>query len=549
MIETIQQSFVNPAGLLGLLGLIPLLIFYLVRPKPDEEVMPSMAFFTEEEKEGRVSNALRVLKRNKLLLLHIMFIGLLAVALANPLIEGLEASGESVIVLDSSASMSDNRQQVQNFAQKHLGEQNTIITASDSSDVVARDASPQRARSIIQDYDTGAEGTDLVSALRLASNYNGRIVLASDMDHTTTGRDLDPLMDEISSDREVKVMDLNQENAHAFTGLDVEDGVAEVTIQNFLDENRTLEVVSEEETWEVDVDSLSTTTEEFNLSPGTHELTLPPDELALDNKLYVSIPQERNLRVSYLGEESLYFEQAINSIDFTEYISGYNENADVYFIEESYDIDQRIQDEIQNSDSTVILESRSGVESYGLVENYSGTSEADVRISQGVATSFTSEVDSFDVLGEALAEPSEALVLSEDENVLLYNVEDDKFGDTITYPIFWKNILQRTSNLETGSDLNLESGGIKQFESPVTFRGNELSGEVELDQTGFYRNDNAYAVNLLNSRESSPHVNQISSRNDLETEASSDPSRKYFAALLAVIAALEISYLSRRGEL
>ncbi|MDY6768979.1 MAG: BatA domain-containing protein, partial [Candidatus Nanohaloarchaea archaeon] len=80
----LQQYFLTPIGLIALLALIPLILFYLMRPDPEERMMPSMQFFMEEERSGRMQNAIRMLQRNLVLLLHVLFIGLLAAALAGP---------------------------------------------------------------------------------------------------------------------------------------------------------------------------------------------------------------------------------------------------------------------------------------------------------------------------------------------------------------------------------------------------------------------------------------------------------------------------------
>jgi hypothetical protein len=547
--QFIEQTFLQPLGLLGLLGLVPLIIFYLVKPKPKEEVMPSMAFFTEEKRESKVRNALSTLKRNKLFLLHVFFICFLALAIANPTVRGFESDGNSVILLDASASVSDNRQQIQDFALSHLGDTNTVIAASNDPEILVRDASTERARSAINNYEVKSEGTDLVSALELARNYDGRIVLASDMAHTSTNQELEPVLNEIASERNVKAININHENAHGFFDLEIEKGTAAVTVRNFLDENRTLEISSDRVSKEVDIGSLSSTTADFNLSPGTHELVLPPDELAEDNKMYVSIPEEDEINVARLGEESRYFEEAVKSIEFASYSEEFSEDADVYFIGENYDIDQKVEQEIDDSSSAVILESRGDETRFASVENYSGTTETEVQVSQDLATSFTSTIDSFDVIGEALAEPQEALVLSDNEKVLLYNVEDRKFGETLVYPVFWKNIIQRMTEVKGAEDLNMRAGQTREFDAPVNFRGNKLSGNVELDQVGFYRGQEAYAVNLLNPEESTPHINDIDSRKDIGQEPGKDPTQKYLSALLALVAVLEITFLSRRGEI
>jgi hypothetical protein len=548
MIEAVQQHFVDPVGLAALLALIPLIIFYLVKPKPQKEVMPSMAFFTEEQKNGKIKSALERLRRNRMLLLHVLIVSLLGAAIADPLIPGLESSGKTVIVLDDSASMHDNQQEMENFALKHVGETNTIITAS-SPEILVREASTQEARNIIQNHDNSEAGTDLVSAVRLASNYDGKLILASDMDNNGEQEVL-PMLEDM--DRGIEVMDVNQENSHGFINLEIENRKAFLTIQNFENHDRTLEVRKPGENREINISARSTKTVSLDLS-GTSEVSLPPDEFALDNKLYVSMPENRTVRVSNLGEESQYFRKAVQLINFTEYndaerIAG----ADVYFIRDDYDLNsirsENLREELDNGKS-VIIEDREDLPDQAPVENASKVRSTQVQVSAGMSTNFNSSVRRYDVKGESLAQPEEALVLSEDESVLLYNVDDDSFVQRINYPIFWKKVVGRMNEVKSGSELNLRTGQKKEFENTVRFRGQRYSGITQIEGTGFYRGENTYAANLLNSEESSPHVNSIASRESFQDRTVRNPARKYLAALLALIMSLEITYLSWRGEL
>ncbi|MEF8880485.1 MAG: BatA and WFA domain-containing protein [Candidatus Nanohaloarchaea archaeon] len=549
MIESIQQNFLQPLGLLALLGLIPLIIFYLVKPNPKEEVMPSMTFFREEKKEGKVRRAFRKLKRNKVLLLHILFIVLSAIAMANPLVSGLESDGETVIVLDSSASVNDNKQHVQDFALGHLGERNTVIKAGEDSEILLTDDSVEKARQVIQNHEVEAEGTDLVSAIQLASNYPGRMVIASDMMHTNTDQNLKPVIEDLAAERELKVMDIDQENSHGFTGLKVEEGVAEVTVLNYLDRNRSITVKKPGENRDISIGASSTKTIKLDLGSGTHELILPLDEFAMDNKLYVSIPEKKSIEISYLGETSKYFKKAISLIEFTDLKQEFRQDADVYYISDDYEIDNQLEELMRDSEAFFIIEARSEMSNIDLVKNYSGTSKRQVEVSNGLATSFTSSVNSYDVTGEPLASPEEAFVLSEDENVLLYNVEDDDFGKKITYPIFWKKILQRMTDLKKGEQLNIQTGQNYNFESPVNFKGQQLEGNTGIDSAGFYRGKHVYSANFINPSEASPHLNRISSSKNVGENPDRDPAQKYLLALLAFIATIELIYLSRRGEI
>lgn len=553
--EILQQNFLHPVGLAALLGLIPLIIFYLVRPKPEREVMPSMTFFSEEKQKGRIRNALQKLKRNKLLILHIFFILLAAAAIANPLVRGLETDGDSVIILDTSASMNDNQRQAKNFAYKHLGSQNTVIAVGEESRIVARDASTEAARQAIREQENTVSSTDLISALQLASNYPGKIVLASDNAHNAAG-DLRTTLEDISSSRNIKVMDLNHENSHAFTDIKFKDGKTLVTVQNFINRNRTLEITNEgpDSVKEVNVPALSTKTVEYDLEPGKHQLVLPPDELAIDNNMHISMPKDESIEVRVLGGESSYFKTAINLINETEYSNTDSiGDADVYFVSKDFELSEnnlnQLEQEVEN-DKAVIIEDRADLPGFAPVENRSRSSTRTVQVTAAsITTSFSSSVTDYSVKGNSLSTPEEALVLSEDSRVLLYNVDDETFGQKITYPIFWKNILLRMSDTKTAKELNIETGRQMNFEHKVTHKGKTISGTHTVQDTGYYSGQQIFAVNLLNPEESRPQTSETTEGSDIDSKPGRNPAGKYLTSLLAIVATLELIYLSRGGAI
>jgi len=550
--EIFQQNFLNPLGLTALLSLVPLIIFYLVKPKPEKEVMPSMAFFTEEKQKGKVQNALRKLKRNKILILHILFVLIAASAIANPLIRGLESEGNSVIILDTSASVNDNRQEVRNYAFNHLGEQNTVIRAGGSPEVLGRTVSTERARSLIRQQDNTASGTDLVSALQLARNYPGKVVLASDMDHTATGN-LQTVLENLASDRNVKVMDLDHENSHAFTDLNVGDG-GEVTftVQNFLNRENNVEIRKSGENIEETIGAQSTETFNVQLEPGVHEFKLPPDELALDNTLYVSVPGKDKIAVKRLGGESRYFNKAIQLINQTEYNSGSGlQGADVYYVSEDYSISGKTERlrEIVDKGGKLIFESRENLPDIAPVENMSDSREVSVQVQGEVAATFSSSVTGYDVKGRSLSTPDETIVLSEDNNILLYNVDDETFGREITYPIFWKNTLLEMTETNTADKLNIKTGQQTEFSKQVKHKGQNIQGNTLIQSTGFYKGDQTYAANLLGAEESAPNINAISEDSQITNKPGKDPSQEYLLTALTILSLAEILMLSNGGAI
>ena len=552
--EVVQQNFVGPLGLTALLSLIPLIIFYLVKPKPVTEVMPSMAFLQENKNKGRIRNALNKLKMNKLFFLHFLFVLVAAAAIANPLVEGLESEGSAVIVVDVSASVAEDQGDVKSFALSNLAEKNTVVKAGSSSEVLIREAGPERAKRAINSIDNSASGTDLVSALQTASTYPGDIFLASDMSHTGSA-ELDNVLEDVSENRNVEVMDLGHENSHGFTSMNVVGQTVDVTVQNFLQVNNSLTLRKPGENIQKKLGPGGVESFSFDLESGTHELKLPEDESTIDNTLYVSIPQNDEIKVKRLGSESRYFTKAVDLINSTEYFSGDSlTGADVYYVSEDYSLGQEdietIRDSLDQRSALFVFEPRESLPVFVPVENRTRVQNRTVTVNQGLPTQFKSEITGYSVKGSSLSQPEEAVVLSEDEDVLFYNVEDENFGKEITYPLFWKNTILNMTDRPTAGELNMKTGETEYFEKQVTKSGSTHQGRTVIESTGFYTGDKkTYAANVLNAEELAPYQNEFTDTENSGSESGTDPARKYLATFLIFLSLSELLYLSRRGAI
>src|SRR3989344_6144992 len=96
----LEDFLMSPFGLAALAGIIPLIIVYLIRPRPHEEIIPSLMFLMRKHGESLTSSFLRKLLYNLLLILQVIAIALIALSLAQPFILVTEASvlGHTVIV-------------------------------------------------------------------------------------------------------------------------------------------------------------------------------------------------------------------------------------------------------------------------------------------------------------------------------------------------------------------------------------------------------------------------------------------------------------------
>ncbi|MFH1403602.1 MAG: VWA domain-containing protein [Candidatus Altiarchaeota archaeon] len=98
----------NPMALAAMSLILPVIILYLLRPKPKHVIFPSTMFIFVTEKQKRFSSFLQKFIRDPLLLLQVMIITVIVLSLANPFTTSMDVvrGKESIaIILDASASM------------------------------------------------------------------------------------------------------------------------------------------------------------------------------------------------------------------------------------------------------------------------------------------------------------------------------------------------------------------------------------------------------------------------------------------------------------
>src|SRR3989338_9234388 len=105
--DALSNYFANPVGLLSFLSLVPLIIIYLIRPKPKKQAFPSLSFLMGSRKEKAVSSFLSQFFRYPLFLLQLFALILLSASVAYTYVlkSETDVAKEVAIILDASASM------------------------------------------------------------------------------------------------------------------------------------------------------------------------------------------------------------------------------------------------------------------------------------------------------------------------------------------------------------------------------------------------------------------------------------------------------------
>jgi len=181
--------FIFPLALLGLLSIIPLIILYMLLPKPFKVNMPSVMFLlkTEESREKVYSSITKIVK-DPLFLAQLCVLILLAIAAAGPyfLTHDTLNDDKTVIIIDGSASMQvgDRFGEAQRDATRHLSRTNTVILASSHPIIIAENVSASEAERAIRNLTPRAVTADLGSAMSTGAHHlsatGGNMVVLSD---------------------------------------------------------------------------------------------------------------------------------------------------------------------------------------------------------------------------------------------------------------------------------------------------------------------------------------------------------------------------------
>lgn len=563
-----SQHFLNPIGLLALLGLIPLIIFYLIKPKPEEHVMPSMMFFMKDRSKGKVSQAIKTLMRNLLLLLHILFVVGLAAAIAQPHISGFQKPDNAVVVFDASASMSDDMELARNFVGDNLGEENTLIIVDRDVSVPLEDASARQVKRYLQNLESQDVETNIAGGIETAREYEGQIVVASDMDQTVNAREVKPLINEIQQDREVKVIEATKKNSWGIINVEPGKENSTIDIKNFQDEDAEIAVQTNNGGQRINVDSGTVETITVEMETGTNTIELEDDGSNTDNKAHISVPEEKNFKVMHIADgenadqENPYFAKAVDLIPFTtyEYVStpiNKELNADIYVVGKTNDIlpdkAKEIERQVKNGAGLVLFAQNNLVgKGFESAPEVGDRRNASVEILEPIRAN-VGQTQVYDLQGsglESMSTPDNAVVKKQhgEGEVVIYNVADEDFRHNFLYPIFWKEVFSDLTERPSINEINIETGDTISEPQVTKPNGETVSGPITALKTGYYEaSGKTYAVNLESEDESNVDGAKIDSNSLSEGEAKQN-AQHLAAVLLAILAVLELIYLMRIGE-
>jgi len=312
----IAMPFSNPYALLGLLSAVPLILIYLIRPRPREVLFSSTQFLREGEAER--SAVLSRLINDPLFWVQLLVLCALSVAAAGPYTEEEgQAGSHLVVVLDSSASMQACWSQAQQIISPYLQryQKISLVQASSVPRVLLQGGGAAEAADALRLARPDAVSADLSAGLALAESLldggGGHILLVSDF-VSWTGDDPEETRKVMQAGGRVSIVfaDAYQggDNLAVVEGWDVPGpGYVNHTarIHNFgpgASASITIRGPGGSEGRTAQIGSDGDYYISFTAYPGVNEIALDVhDSIDWDNRAYLYVPDLTEKRVLYLG--------------------------------------------------------------------------------------------------------------------------------------------------------------------------------------------------------------------------------------------------------
>ncbi|MGB3921231.1 BatA domain-containing protein [Methanothrix sp.] len=530
------MPFSNPLALLGLLGIIPLVIIYLIRPRPREILFSSTQFLREGE--ARRTAVLSRLITDPLFWIQLLAICSLSLAAAGPYSSGQgPASSHLAVVLDGSASMQASISPAQNIIRPYLDryEKISIILAKNIPQTVLTEGSPAEARDALQQLQPAAVSADLSSALLqadiLLGSSGGDILLVSDF-ISWIGDDPDVTRNLLQAKGRAGVVFASSyrggDNLALIEGWNV-PGTGYVNhtalIHNY-GPARTVPITITGPGGKSSQSALIPQNGDYYLSftayPGVNKISLElEDAISWDNQAYVYVPDQAKKNVLYLGDPGPALKALQSLPNVAVMTSGSLPDFDLIVLARNASADGELNRYI---DGGRVIYLPSDLESpeylpVRITGELSGPARLWVR---NAAFAGDLHFDEIGIYGYPNAAPRRGATTVVEANgapilafwrlgggMVIYNglEMDSDFYLRPEYPIFWYQMVNWMTGVPDIEDSNRKTGEIMALgeQSTIQTPSHSLSARtVALDEVGVYRfQGRAVAANMYNPAESS----------------------------------------------
>ncbi|AKB37517.1 hypothetical protein MSSAC_2927 [Methanosarcina siciliae C2J] len=625
------MPFENPLALAALLSIIPLIIIYMLRPKPAVLSIPSLMFILKLERERkRVYSSLTKIVRDPLFLIQLLMLILLSIGAAGYYYTSNEPlSGEhTVLILDTSASMQvESRfEDAVEIAEGYVSKKNSIILASSTPLLALEGESASAAGEILGKVKPGASTADLSAAIstgmRLLADEGGRIIVISDF---TNWNGDDPVASKNLAESyglEVNFVKVGKpaDNIGIINGwIEATDGEYSYTgvVKNYKGESSNVEIetgrgISGNTSKSFTLSVPAGGTNQFtlaNLNPGITTISLNvKDDLSVDNKVYISIPDTSGQQVLYVTDNGkLPSKTALSllpnsDLKIRDSVPASLDNYTLVVLAQketpiSNGSVDNIENYVRNGGNAVFIASEAlepnktevdlvkllPIKPLGVEVAEDGLEVEEVLQSSITEDVKTDEISVRKYLNATERTGSTTLVATEDgipmlsywqvgKGTIFYMGLNDELGDGAwnnfhnlpEYPVFWIKLVEWLGGIGDISEYNLETGtltSLAKTEEVQTPSKTLTTNRLLFDEVGVYRiSDKEIAVNLYDDRESNTTVDasELISQaveNDgsrlvrSDTYTAKNDITNYLIVVMFLLMLLEILIIRGRGEL
>ncbi|MBW3004623.1 BatA domain-containing protein [Candidatus Woesearchaeota archaeon] len=590
-------------GLLALISLIPLILLYLIRPKPQTIEIPSLMFFIQSSGRNKLSSFFKKFIRDWLFLIQILILLLLALSIARPFTNYQHdiTAQNTVIVLDASASMQAMEGKYSRFdkardkAKQMLGAKNTIILAKEVPSIVVKEATSSEAEKYLnkaQPTEATSRIGDSIILAGEALGSEGAVIVLSDFINTG-GQDPNIAKAILESKGlVVNFVNVAEKKASNIGIVDIEADREEATVyvKNFDDVARfaTLKVGDVQK--ELNLGAKSSETFTFKTPNGiTQMLLVTDDDFKIDNLAYLSAPETEQTKAALVtNNASVFLKNALeasgdvqvtvtkppvvpvegydvyilHNLDMNEVLPG-TFDALYYAAQNGASVVVHVQEDSAQINYKKLLPLKITGKGNGGFVSIEQLNKFTKNIDFGSITSHfttTAHDKGFTTIVSLGNDTVVSLGKAGSGKIVYYGIPENTadFKYSPSYPIFWTEMLRyltgqldlKNLNYATKDTIILE--GEQTVKTPIK---TVKQATIMLENAGIYElEDKRIAANLLDEKES--EINAETTLGAKSTEFELKPvkeTRKLELEPLLILAAgliilLEILYIKMRGD-
>ena len=560
------------------------IIIYLVRPKPNEKIIPSLMFLIRRRKKGKFNSFLQKILRDPLFLIQLFTLLLLAFAALGPFLTyQYDVSSENtVLVLDVSASMQadSHLSQMKKEAKRDAKGLVSAILIKRFPEVYFNEETESQAKRFIDALDESVSTSNILDAIKkadeLLGNKTGKIVVISDF--IDTQNNLEDLIQYKSFLEgkgrfiEFKVIEPVEDNIGIIKSEYLNNRIT-LSIKNYNNYAVTTKIGNGNDGKEINIGPNSIEVVKMTLDKGLTEIKIDrKDDFMLDNMFFINIPTSKNMKVLlYTNNEDTYLNDFLESSPYI--------NLDIAFPPRSPKIEHdvviinavdkekmisKVRDDITeyvSGGGALIINSQDDIGELGLegllpVKILEGTEEKgegkielvqDVTQDLSFPTLFNfprvEKKDKSVVLVSANGFPVITYAQHGKGKVMYYGIpeKDNDFKVSASYPLFWSRALRFISRFNEFDDLNRKSDEL-DYDENIGF----LEGTTKTT-----------AINLLNEKEST--VTGQSGFESFMTEILSSDNNNFvekkfdlllvLIPLIVLMIIIEVFFIKFRGDI